>query len=177
MKKVILLVSLIFIIFSLSSCGKKDIKADKNADSSSMDIIVSNIKSNLNEVFELDSNEENSDNEYQATVKTGLLKNSADFYITDADGNTLITKSDIQAVGIGFDEINFYYLEIKFSEKGKENFRIATENNIGKTLNIYINGELLSSPTVNEVISTDRAIISGNMGREQVFDLYNKLTE
>lgn len=52
-------------------------------------------------------------------------------------------------------------VSLEFNTEGKELFRKITEENIGKTIAIYLDGELLSAPVVREAIINGQAEISG----------------
>lgn len=51
---------------------------------------------------------------------------------------------------------------ITFNSEGGELFAEITGNNVGKPLAIFLDGEMISSPNINEKITGGTAIISGN---------------
>lgn len=54
-----------------------------------------------------------------------------------------------------------YVVDLAFSEEGKQKFSEATERNLGQPIYIIYNGDIVSAPTVQSVISEGRAQITG----------------
>lgn len=60
-----------------------------------------------------------------------------------------------------YDQITFRpYVSVTFDDDGAELFEKLTEENVGKTIGIFVGGEFISSPTVNERISGGQAQIT-----------------
>ncbi len=53
-------------------------------------------------------------------------------------------------------------VSISFNPEGSELFAQITERNVGKPVAIFVGGELISSPNVNEKITGGNAVITGN---------------
>jgi preprotein translocase SecF subunit/protein-export membrane protein SecD len=72
---------------------------------------------------------------------------------------------------------NFYqpYVLIQFNEKGATLFEEITERNVGNQVAIFVGGQLISAPRVNEKISGGSAQISGNFTNEEAKDLARDL--
>lgn len=89
-----------------------------------------------------------------------------------ATGLTGSNLKDVQVVfpqqGIGEPQVS-----IKFDDAGTKLFAEITKRNIGKPLAIFLDGELKSSPTVQQEITTGDAVISGNF----TVDEANRLKE
>lgn len=64
---------------------------------------------------------------------------------------------------------------LSFDSEGAELFEEITRENIGKTLAIYLDGELVSAPTVNTAISGGQAIIEGDFDIEEAKVLVGRL--
>lgn len=64
---------------------------------------------------------------------------------------------------------------ITFDEEGAALFAEITGNNVGQQLAIFLDGELLSSPRINERISGGQAIISGGFTPNEARDLAQNL--
>jgi len=64
---------------------------------------------------------------------------------------------------------------ITFDKEGADIFEILTEENIDRTLAIYLDGVIISAPTVNEKISGGEAVISGNFTPEEAKELASRL--
>jgi len=75
---------------------------------------------------------------------------------------TALTEEYLQSVGVEVDEYGAHRITLKFNSEGGEIFADLTEKNIGSPLGIFINGELISAPIVNERITGGEAIITGN---------------
>jgi protein-export membrane protein SecD len=67
------------------------------------------------------------------------------------------------------------YLNIQFTPEGAELFERITRQNVGQQLGIFLDGELLSAPTINEPISGGRAVITGDFTLEEVRSLAQNL--
>jgi len=65
---------------------------------------------------------------------------------------------------------------ISFNEEGAELFAEITGNNPGKTLAIFLDGEIISSPRINERITGGQAIISGGFTPEEARSLAENLS-
>lgn len=62
-----------------------------------------------------------------------------------------------------------------FDDTGKELFAKITRENIGKTVAIYLDGELISNPVVREEIPNGEAFISGNFTPVEAKQLVGRL--
>jgi preprotein translocase subunit SecD len=58
-------------------------------------------------------------------------------------------------------------VSISFNEEGAELFETITRENTGELLAIFLDGELVSSPRINEPIAGGQAVISGNFALEE----------
>lgn len=63
------------------------------------------------------------------------------------------------------------YVSLKFNEEGTEKFAQATQDNIGKTIKIVMDGEVISSPVVQSSITNGEAVISGQFTGESAENL------
>lgn len=54
-------------------------------------------------------------------------------------------------------------VEIQFDDEGKQLFADITERNVGKPVAIFVDGELISAPTVNEKIEGGSAVITSGV--------------
>jgi protein-export membrane protein SecD len=66
---------------------------------------------------------------------------------------------------------------LQFDSRGKELFAQITKENLGKTVAIYLDNELVSAPTVQAEIVDGRAVISGNFNTQEAKDLSSRLNE
>ncbi len=66
-------------------------------------------------------------------------------------------------------------VNITFNQEGAELFETITRDNVGGNLAIFLDGEMISSPRINESIAGGRAIISGGFTPEDAKDLATNL--
>ncbi len=62
-------------------------------------------------------------------------------------------------------------VSLEFNQKGKEDFKKATEANIGQPIFIMLDDQLISAPTVNTVIPDGKAIIEGGFDIDSAEEL------
>lgn len=67
------------------------------------------------------------------------------------------------------------YVSLQFNDEGAKIFEQLTTNNIGKVLAIYLDGEAISLPTVQEAISGGQAQISGEFTTDEAKQLVERL--
>ncbi|HBO16857.1 MAG: Protein translocase subunit SecD [Candidatus Moranbacteria bacterium GW2011_GWE2_35_2-] len=66
---------------------------------------------------------------------------------------------------------------LKFDNEGTKLFSELTKNNIGKSIAIYLDGEIISAPTVQVEITNGEAVITGNFSLDEAKDLVKRLNE
>lgn len=66
-------------------------------------------------------------------------------------------------------------VNLSFDREGAELFEEITRDNIGKTIAIYLDGEIVSSPVVNTAITGGQAVIEGNFDIEEARTLVGRL--
>jgi len=84
----------------------------------------------------------------------------------DEDGNVLVSGTDIQsAKGVPYKNQTTgqteYIVELTLTDEGAVKFEEATAANVGKTMPIVYDGEIISAPSVNSAISGGHAQIEG----------------
>jgi len=75
------------------------------------------------------------------------------------DDGLWVTGKNLEKAYVSINENNQYVVAIQFDSEGTERFAKATTELNGSKLNIWVNGEWLMGPTVNQVISNGRAVI------------------
>lgn len=90
----------------------------------------------------------------------------------DSEGNVLLEGADVadaRAVSEIRDKESKAQnvIKLEFTSEGRSKFASATANNVGKAISIVYDGEVLSSPTVNEAISSGNAEITGQFSYEE----------
>lgn len=66
-------------------------------------------------------------------------------------------------------------VSIKFNEEGGDLFEQITRDNVGGNLAIFLDGQMLSAPRINEAIGGGSAIISGGFDPEEARELAQNL--
>lgn len=66
-------------------------------------------------------------------------------------------------------------VSIRFNSEGTELFRVITERNVNNPIAIFLDGEIISAPTVNEPITDGQAVISGKFSLDEARLLTQRL--
>ena len=81
------------------------------------------------------------------------------------ESQIVITGNDVTSARGGMTQDSYgqtqYVVDLTFSDEGKEKFAAATERNLNKPIYIIYNGEIVSAPYVQSVITEGRAQITG----------------
>lgn len=100
---------------------------------------------------------------------------TAKLSFVDIQGNVLVKGEDVvnakkqaYTTETGQSQI---VVSLEFNEKGKEDFKKATEANIGNPILIMLDDQIISAPTVNTVIPDGKAIIEGGFDVESAEEL------
>ncbi len=98
-----------------------------------------------------------------ATIgKTAMLE------FKDEEGNTLLTGTDLKDAQAAMNQQNNQsVVNLEFSDEGAQKFADATMKNVGRTIAILLDGEVLTDPVVREPILGGRAEISGQRDLEE----------
>lgn len=82
-----------------------------------------------------------------------------------SDDQIVVSGNDITSARGGMYTDNYgqtqYVVDLAFSDEGKQKFAEATERNLGQPIYIIYNGDIVSAPYVQSVISDGRAQITG----------------
>jgi len=79
---------------------------------------------------------------------------------------------DYQSQGVGSPQI-----ALQFDAEGTELFAQITKRNIGKPVAIFLDGEIISQPTVQNEIVAGQAVITGDFTMQEANDLVKRLNE
>ena len=90
----------------------------------------------------------------QVIGSTGELR-----FTDDGNTKTYLTGSDVVSAKVSMNDSGKYIVALTFTAEGGKKFASATEELTGKTMNIYLGDQLLSSPTVNTKITGTTASI------------------
>ena len=104
---------------------------------------------------------------------------TAKLTITNISGDVLVDGKHITnayksavTTATGYQQI---VVNIEFDEQGTEDFAKATEENLDSILFIYLDDSIISAPTVNEVITDGKAMITGNFDSASAEELASLL--
>ena len=104
--------------------------------------------------------------------ETGNVTLSAD----DAFISTGLSGKQLERATLEFDpNTGIPQVLLQFDGEGTKLFADITATNIGKRIAIFLDGEVLSAPTVNTSISNGQAVISGQFTVAQARDLVTRL--
>ena len=138
--------------------------------------IVNRINGKLDNSSTEGQSKENYDYDYDIYSEGAPVSNTVTIEFRDESGNVLLNNSDIVKVYAKFDPTMCFFVELKLTENGSEKFAAATRENLGKTISIYANDAIISSPIVNEEIKSESIIIANCSSQEEAFSLFDTLT-
>ncbi|MBR5302560.1 MAG: protein translocase subunit SecD [Clostridia bacterium] len=100
-----------------------------------------------------------------------IIGTPAQLYFVDENGNELMEGSMIKNAQASQDENGQPCVAFELNDEGAKLFAEATAANIGKTISITLDGEVISAPTVNSVIAGGKGQITGNFSAEEAKSL------
>lgn len=89
----------------------------------------------------------------------------------DEEGNVKLTGEDLKNAKEQMGQNKQPLVALEFSDEGGKKFGTLTAVNIGRHIGIYLDGELLTNPVVNEAITGGSAVITGQRTLEEAKDL------
>lgn len=89
----------------------------------------------------------------------------------DEDGNVKLTGEDLKNAKEQVGQGKAPLVALEFTESGSDKFANLTAANIGRHIGIYLDGQLLTNPVVNEAITGGSAVITGQKTLEEAKDL------
>jgi len=101
------------------------------------------------------------------------VSDSVKYRATGLSGKNLKSAAvDYQSQGFGTPQVS-----LQFDAEGAKLFADITKRNVGKQVAIFLDGEIVSAPTVQNEIPDGRAVITGNFTLAEVKDLVRRLNE
>jgi len=89
---------------------------------------------------------------------------------------TNLTGSDLKQTSVGFSQnTGKPEVELLFTSEGAKKFAEITKRNVGKILAIALDRNFISTPKVNQEITSDRAVIEGNFTSDEANQLSTQL--
>lgn len=96
------------------------------------------------------------------------LSKTGELTFKSPDGEVLLTGSDIEEASVSSDsQTGVPEVSLELNATGQPKFAAATEKYLGQKISIYMDDEVLSSPTVNSVITQGKASITGSTSIEE----------
>lgn len=89
----------------------------------------------------------------------------------DEAGNVKLNGEDLKDAREQIGQNKQPVVSLQFSEEGGDKFARLTAANVGRHIGIYLDGELLTNPVVNEAITGGAAVITGQRTLEEAKDL------
>ncbi len=106
------------------------------------------------------------DKAIQTIGKTAMLE------FKDEEGNTVLTGTDLKDAQAATNQQNGQnVVNLEFSDEGAKKFADLTVKNVGRTIAILLDGEVLTAPNVREPILGGRAEITGQKTLEEAQQL------
>lgn len=88
---------------------------------------------------------------------------------------TGLTGEHFKHADVQFDQLYQPRVSIKFNDEGAKLFEEITERNVTKRVAIFVGGDLISAPVVNEKIAGGEAVITGNFTLKEAQELARDL--
>lgn len=108
-------------------------------------------------------------NDPDQAIKT--IGKTAVMQFKDEQGNVALTGNDLKDAKEQIGQNKQYSVGIDFTDEGAKKFATLTEQNVGRHIGIYLDGELLTNPVVNEPITGGKAQITGSKTLEEAKNL------
>lgn len=124
---------------------------------SSSGAIIGNVKINGEEVV---TDEETPELPFVDTGLTGRYLETAALQFAGANSGQLSNEPTVT---------------VRFTDEGSDLFAEITRSHVGEKLGIFLDGELLSAPVINEPITGGSAVISGNFTQDEAKQLVKDL--
>lgn len=100
-----------------------------------------------------------------------IIGTPAQLYFVDENGTNIMEGSLIKNAQVSQDENGQPCVSFELNDEGSKIFAEATAANIGKTISITLDGEVISAPTVNSVIAGGQGQITGNFTADEAKNL------
>ncbi len=92
---------------------------------------------------------------------------AADVRIVDTSYLEVLSSDDFSNINLGYNDKLKGYIDFEIKDESISKFENAQSNNLENPMQIYINGELIAEPVLNEIISSNSFVISG-LTEEQI---------
>ena len=109
--------------------------------------------------------EKNPEKAIETIGKTAVME------FKDESGTTRMTGNDLKTAKEQIDQGHKNVVAIEFTDEGAKKFADLTASNVGHKIGIYLDGDLLTNPVVNEPITGGKAVITGSQTLEDAKNL------
>ncbi|KMO85782.1 preprotein translocase subunit SecD [Megasphaera cerevisiae DSM 20462] len=109
--------------------------------------------------------EKNPEKAIETIGKTAVME------FKDESGTTRMTGKDLKTAKEEIDNGHKNVVAIEFTDEGAKKFADLTASNVGHKISILLDGEVLTSPVVNEPITGGKAVITGSKTLEEAKSL------
>jgi preprotein translocase subunit SecD len=90
--------------------------------------------------------------------------------------DTALTGRYLKKATVEFNQTTYEpIIGLNFNDEGSKLFEEMTKNNVGKTIAIYLDGQILSAPVVNQAITGGQATITGSFTPQEAKTLVGRL--
>ncbi len=108
-------------------------------------------------------------------IKNGTIDLSAALDNLSPYSPTTLTGQYLSGATLEFDSNNQPTVGLQFNPEGAKLFQQMTAANVGKTIGIFLDGQLIEAPRVNQAISGGSAVITGNFTPAAAKELVDNL--
>lgn len=108
---------------------------------------------------------------YNSSDIVTSLQTTGELTFTGPDEEVILTGKDVKSASSNLDQTNRPVVSLVLNEEGAKKFEEATTKFKGQQIAISMDGEELSSPRVNDVISGGEAVITGMGSAEEAQSL------
>ena len=97
------------------------------------------------------------------TQAKSIISSTADLEFKDVSGNVIVTGSDLKSAAAEIESGQGNVVALTFNSAGQHKFAAYTAANQGKQMSIYLNGQLVESPTIRTgCCPSGNSILQGN---------------
>ncbi len=103
-----------------------------------------------------------------------LIGKTAELEFVSEEGEVLLTGADVESAIYEMQQVSYVeepVVSLTFTSEGGEKFAEATKNNLNKTIEIRLDGEIISAPVVESEITDGKAVINGMADSEEAIEL------
>lgn len=105
----------------------------------------------------------------QKAIET--IGKTAEMEFKNDQGQTVLTGNDLKDAKEQIGQNKQYVVAIDFTDEGARKFAALTTANVGRHISILLDGQVLTSPVVNEPITGGKAVITGSNTLEDAKNL------